>query len=230
MVPSWLRGTWKRSYIRRVDEKSGLLGGPDSTVDVTYIQTPWAFVDIRRPPIIINDSKEVPIAFAGVTTVVNEIGKPPLVHWHSCLEMNSTDIDCVQRWSEAESGNPRPTDDQGYFENVSEDVGIPHAFKESDPRKTLEELWVRIDDGDGNFLSARKDKSLLVVAGNNFGYADQEKNIFVSGNISKGLGFVIEMSASDTSLEGTVLKLDKIGWNILPESTLAIDDIFDNYQ
>ncbi len=276
LVPTWLTGTWKRSYIRRAvqvdpDPVTGTgtgtgtktLGDPDSTVEVRYIQTPWAFVDVRRPkPIVaaagvveneMKGSKEVAMAFAGVTTVVhddddndddeddhNHKKMPPLVNWHTCLEMDASPdtMDCMALWEEADTGKPRPTPDQGYFLNVSKDVGIPHAYRENDPDGTLEELWIRVDDDDddnddGNnkqFLAARKERSLLVVAGRNFGYADQDKNMFVSGRISsssegQGGELIIDMSASDTSLEGSTLSLEQTGWTILPGSTLDISKV-----
>ena len=231
LVPTWLTGTWTRSYIRRADPNSGKLGEPDSTVEVKYVQTPWAFVDVRRPPTIIEGSKEKPMAFGGVTTV--SVGNddssisqlPPLVYWHSCLEMDSSDIDCLKRWSEADAAKPRATEDQGYFQNVSKEIGVPHAFRESDPDKTLEELWIRIDDGNNQFLGARNGKALLVVAGQHFGYADQDKNVVVSGILSSTKGLEIMMSASEKSLEGTTLSLDKDGWTILPGSTIEIEKV-----
>ena len=229
LVPSWLVGTWKRSYIKRANSETGILGEPDSTVEVTYIQTPWAFVDIRRPPITIERNKEVAMAFAGMTTVNPRDDKsntPPLVNWHTCLEMDSPDMDCLERWTHADNGTPKETEDKGYFKDVSKEVGISHAFRENDPDNTLEELWIRKDDGDNQFLAARKDnKVLLVISGKYFGFADQEKNIFVSGIVSEHKELHVEMSASEKSLEGTTLSIDMKGWKILPGSTIDIETI-----
>ena len=260
-VPSWLVGKWKRSYIRRAvksqaantkdndDGDIALLGEPDKTVEVTYLQTPWAFVDIRRPPVVIETSTETAMAFAGVTTVDqgdddrtehhnnnndgNNTTSPPLVNWHACLEMDSKDMDNKKRWSEAYEGNPRPTEDKGYFQNVSENLGIAHAFLEHDPDNTLEELWIRENDGHGKFFAAtRNDCALLVICGDSFGYANQDTNVYVSGRISKestetgGVELLVEMSAGDRKLEGTVLNLEKDEWKILPGSTLSESFIF----
>lgn len=70
------------------------------------------------------------MAFADVTTISGDedndnydFNVPPLVNWHTCLEMDSPN----KRWSEANNGTPRATEDQGYFQNGSEEVNIPHA-------------------------------------------------------------------------------------------------------
>ncbi len=110
---------------------------------------------------------------------------------------------------------------------MSEEVGIPHAYREEDPDRTLQELWVRADDGCGRFAACRnKHNALLVTAGDHFAFADQENGVFVAGTVIPGTGFVIEMSAADASLEGTVLTLQTAEFISLPGATLDINDIF----
>ena len=199
MVPSWLTGTWIRSYIRRSSKESSgnnkdvdddqHFGKPDTSISVRYIQTPWAFVDIRSKSTILSDDddkeeegREKPMAFAGVTSVSyasdndedNNIN--PLVKWHSCIEKDEPTIDCLSRWREAEKGTPRATQDVGYFKDVSKEVNIANCYHETDPDNTYLEQWVKIDDGGGKFLAAIdiRGKKLLVVAGEYFAYVDQE--------------------------------------------------------
>ena len=68
MVPSWLTGTWIRSYIRRSSKESSAnnkdvdddqhFGELDTSISVRYIQTPWAFVDIRSKSTILSDDDD----------------------------------------------------------------------------------------------------------------------------------------------------------------------------
>ena len=280
MVPPWLQGTWERSYIRRLNTDTGLLGEPDSSVEVTYLQTPWAFIDIRRPRVAIEGGKEVAMAFAGITIVHTNNGDNdddektnndsvsyksfssssssssssslPLVHWHTCLEMGSSELNCQERWTKADDGNPHPTEDQGYFENIM----LSHEeskdyYLERDPGGTLEELWMRTKNKNENennhekseYLAARRGyHELFIVVATSFGYANQEKNIFVSGIVSSSNNddddndhhhhrkqqqqLEIKLSASDMKLEGTSLLLEKEGWTILPGSTMSLDLLY----
>jgi hypothetical protein len=135
-VPDWLEGMWHRDYIRRAAAADGLLGPPQSAVQVCYIQTPYAFVDVRRQP----GTQEGAMAFAGVTTV-DTTADLPLVRWHACLDMIPVS-DSAERWALADEGNPRSTSDEGYFEKQKENL-----FRETDPAKTLEEQWERQHDG-----------------------------------------------------------------------------------
>ncbi len=258
MVPKWLTGTWKRTYIRRRrhDDKVGIqtkttedddhLGDPDSTVDVTYIQTPWAFVDVRSKICTSDCSKEKPMAFAGVTTVTKEEVDGsnsgsilPLVKWHACMDLDEASIDCKDRWVEAEeTDSPRPTNDVGYFLDVSKKIGIDHAYHEYDPDRTYLEQWVRMDGGDGKFLAVRNEKGtqLLVVAGKYFGFANQEDQVFIAGVVKDCLyqnseNWVIESntSASGIDLKGTIFSLPKLkeggSWKVLKGSTITLATI-----
>ncbi len=65
-----------------------------------------------------------------------------------------------------------------------------------------------------------------MTAGDRFAFADQETRLFVAGTIVPGTGFVIDMSAADASLEGTVLTLQTADFIALPGSTLGIHDIY----
>jgi hypothetical protein len=135
-VPDWLEGMWHRDYIRRAAAADGLLGPPQSAVQVWYIQTPYAFLDVRRQP----GTQQDVMAFAGVTTV-DTTADPPLVRWHACLDMDPVS-DSAERWALADEGNPRSTPDEGYFEKRKDNL-----FRETDPAKTLEEQWERQHDG-----------------------------------------------------------------------------------
>ena len=260
MVPSWLRGTWTRTYIRRRREdvqtsknKDGVadphdsstdhLGEPDSTIHVRYIQTPWAFVDVRSKSMSSESrSKEKPMAFAGVTTILvtEEEAIPPLVKWHAFLDMDEdlNGIDCKNQWIQAEADKPRPTNDVGYFRDVSKEVGINHAYHEYDPNRTLLEQWVRIDDGDEKFLAVRNEKGtfLLVIAGHHFGYANQEDNVFISGVVKEGAYEKKENWVIESTAVGDTQNLKELGFElpnegnseklkILKGSTLPLDTI-----
>ena len=259
MVPSWLTGTWIRSYIRRSSKESSgnnkdvdddqHFGKPDTSISVRYIQTPWAFVDIRSKSTILSDDddkeeerREKTMAFAGVTSVSyasdndedNNIN--PLVKWHSCIEKDEPTIDCLSRWREAEKGTPRATQDVGYFKDVSKEVNIANCYHETDPDNTYLEQWVKIDNGNERFLAARdmRGKKLLVVAGEYFGYANQEDNVYVSGRIKNsrhwdGENWIIETSVNDDSLVGKVLEI-KGTFHALDGSTLPIELVWDTFD
>ena len=164
MVPDWLQGTWKRTYIRRrlpnippynhdhntTTDKQGTfppsetievdhLNNPDSTIQVRYIQTPYAFMDIRTKAKVnhvgaaTTTSQEEPMAFAGVTTVFhndenndNNNIMTPLVKWHSCLDLEECQTqtnhnlnEYKERWVDAELNTPRFTNDLGYFQKMN---------------------------------------------------------------------------------------------------------------
>ena len=253
MVPSWLTGTWIRSYIRRSSKESSgnnkdvdddqHFGKPDTSISVRYIQTPWAFVDIRSKSTILSDDddkeeerREKTMAFAGVTSVSyasdndedNNIN--PLVKWHSCIEKDEPTIDCLSRWREAEKGTPRATQDVGYFKDVSKEVNIANCYHETDPDNTYLEQWVKIDDGGGRFLAAKdiRGKKLLVVAGEYFSYANQEDEVYVSGRIKDGRydsNWIIETSI-DNTMVGKSLVI-KGSFQAMKGSTLPIELVWD---
>lgn len=226
LVPDWLRGTWTRDYIRRAVGDSRVLGPPDSSVHVRYVQTPWAFVDVRRAP----GTMQGAMAFAGITTVVlgNHDDSSPLVRWHACLDMTEPFEDASERWTQADKGVPRPTEDEGYFTRLSENV-----YQETDPAGSLEEQWVRRNDGSNKFLAARRGTALLVVAGETFGFATQTTEempaTFVAGHTGE---WVIEISAADPNLEGSFLVLPgtQSEWTILCGSTLQLDALKPSFQ
>jgi len=171
------------------------------------------------------------MAFGGIAAVFESDGQIPLVHWHSCLDMDGASMDGEGLWKDALEGKPRPTQDKGYFKDVSEKVNIKHAYHEEDPDRTLLEQWVRIDDGDGKFLAVLKNNNeLLVIAGKYFGYANQKDRIYVSGSIEncqydKKECWKIESSALNSDLNGTVLELSGGDWKVLDGSTLPLDTI-----
>jgi hypothetical protein len=74
-VPHFLQGAWSRRYIQRVTEDGSW--GPRSTAPVRYIQTPYAFVDVRvwkDEGVPWKDPARV-MAFAGITTTADTL--PP---------------------------------------------------------------------------------------------------------------------------------------------------------
>lgn len=147
MVPDWLVGLWHRDYIKRrvlvpKEDDGNILGPPQSHVQVWYLQTPYAFIDVRRAP----GTKEEAMAFAGVTTAVeveqNTTEKDPLVKWHACLDLLDPLSDATERWEQADRATPKPTEDEGFFARLQENL-----YRETDPAKTLEEQWARQHDG-----------------------------------------------------------------------------------
>ena len=139
MVPEWLVGLWHRDYIKRANKGDGTLGPPQTNVQVWYLQTPYAFIDVRRAP----GTKEEAMAFAGVTTVVEATGtaEDPLVKWHACLDLDPLS-DSAERWDLVDKATPKPTEDEGFFKRLDENL-----YRETDPDKTLEEQWARKHDG-----------------------------------------------------------------------------------
>ena len=250
MVPSWLTGTWTRTFIQRKSKEDEHFGKPDSSISVRYIQTPWAFIDIRSSRSTTSSdekeeeegSSEKPMAFAGITSVSYASDKDednninPLVKWHSCIDKDEPTIDCLSRWREAEKGTPRATQDVGYFKDVSKEVNIANCYNETNPDNTYLEQWVKIDNGNERFLAARdmRGKKLLVVAGEYFGYANQEDNVYVSGRIKNsrywnGENWIIETSVNDDSLVGKVLEI-KGTFHALDGSTLPIELVWDTFD
>ena len=248
MVPEWLIGTWERTYIQRRRKdipphkqdnihhptqnspvETAHLNKPDSTIKVRYIQTPWAFIDIRsKLTSDESESEEQPMAFAGITSVL-QISDfvVPLVHWHSCLDLDEENMDCLQRWREAESDSPRSTQDTGYFQNVSENI-----YHEYDPDRTLLEQWVRINDGNQEFLAVRSNDGnrVLILAGIHFGYADQVNKVFVSGIVQGGEylqkeNWIVETNAVDFTKVGYALEIPRGEWKVLKGCTLPLSTI-----
>lgn len=165
------------------------------------------------------------LAFGGITTVVAfDASKPPLVSWHACLDNEATFSDALDRWAEADAGNPRATGDQGYF---SKHDGAD-VYTEVDPAGSLEERWERIDDGGGRFLAARRGTSIVVLAGSHFAYAHDERAsggfaTYVAGRVRSN-GWMVELAAMGDRPEGSPLVLPGSGsqWTVLPGSTVEL--------
>lgn len=225
LVPDWLVGVWRRDYIRRA-RPDGSLGPADRSVSVLYVQTPWAFVDVRRGGGEGSAGANNNLAFAGVTSVVVESpDAAALVSWHACLDFSAPLEDAAERWACADEGFPKPTTDQGYFTQVVDDCQANNnVWCERDPQGTLEEQWVRVHDGGGQFLALRRgNTALLVLAGPNFAYADSDSGAFLAGSIDANSGrLFIELSVPDTAREGTFLT-GLAGtlqdWTVLPGSS-----------
>ena len=237
-VPSFLQGCWARRQIRRADDEGRL--GPADTSPVRYVQTPHAFVDVRRD-----------MAFAGITTTASVLppgagswadgcGGARRIFWHSChnhgldpMEMNYSE-EC---WRMALAGLPRDTEDVGDFLPLEGWTG--NLWRETDPDGTLEEEWQRVDDGGGLFLAARRPGALLVVVGGWFGYAEDyaggeeqavttnrgwsaAQQLYASGDITPD-GWTVDLCA-DPALEGSEfpgVAGESHDWTVLPGSTAS---------
>jgi len=231
-VPAWLHGVWHRDYICRSAEPGGTLGSENAAVYVTYVQTPWAFVDIRRPKDPVTGS-EGTLAFGGVATVAPPPEDSPaagIVSWHACLSLDPFEGDSVVKWADAEAGKPQATEDIGVFELKDEST---HTYMEEAPDKTLLQQWVREHDGNGRFLALRRGTSLLVLAGASFAVAHDDRDadgsgrhMYVAGSVSES-HWTIDVSASFRPQEGTELILPGAAeeWLQLFGSTVVLNDL-----
>ena len=202
-VPDWLCGVWSRTWIRRAGMDG--LGEPDSSVEVRYIQTPWAFVDVRSPH---DASAAGTMAFGGITQVSNENGRPPLVSWHAVFNLDPPVLETGRGsiWAAADADTPRPTDDCGYFERRGENEVGRGVYHEWDPEGTLEERWVQLEGGSQPFLAARLHaRALVVVVGSHFGLVVDERPAndalveYVAGRVTPK-GWLVELRARHDSL------------------------------
>ena len=144
-VPHFLQGAWSRRYIQRVTEDGSW--GPRSTAPVRYIQTPYAFVDVRTwkdEGVPWKDPARV-MAFAGITTTADTLppgagswtaGGGTRVSWHACHNWSPA-VDVEACWAGARSGAPVPTGDVGDFLPVDGWAGA--VWRERDPNGTLED-------------------------------------------------------------------------------------------
>ncbi|CAJ1942468.1 unnamed protein product [Cylindrotheca closterium] len=222
MVPEFLVGLWHRDYIKRANKnkEDGIFGPPQTNVQVWYLQTPFAFIDVRREPGTTKDA----MAFAGVTTV--ELTDPPLVKWHACLDLDPLS-DSAERWEQADKATPKLTEDEGFFTRLKENL-----YRETDPAKTLEEQWAKQHDGNKRLLAVRRDTSLFVVVGDHFGYAaqggsngnDQASPQFLAGHVED---WKVAISPSHLELEGSSFSLPgkQDDWHLLPGSTLELGSL-----
>lgn len=217
------------------------MGPQDSSVEVQYVQTPWAFVDVRRPKDAAAGTEGV-LAFGGVATV----GPPPagadpgvrgVVNWHACLDLEKPEADPALAWAAAEAGNPLATEDVGLFapEGESPAEGA-EPWIEEDPDRTLRERWLRLHDGHEQFLAAKKRGStaLFVLAGERFAVACDERRrgggcLYVAGEVVDAR-WMVRLSAGDRALEGTELALPGVleEWTLLPGSTVGWTDLMDD--
>lgn len=231
LVPPWLQGVWSRDWIRRAAEPGGELGPKDDSVEVLYVQTPWAFIDIRRPLPAAADGVPGVLAFGGVASVAaprsDDAAKVHgIVSWHACLNLEPPEADPAGAWMAADSGKPRATEDIGIF---SLEDSESDAWIEEDPQRTLQERWVRLSSGCGRFLALRHGTSLLVLADSHFAFAQDDRSfdplgetMYVAGKVCSGAWTVV-LSAGDRTLEGSELHLpgSAAEWHVLPGSTIT---------
>ena len=120
-VGEWLTGAWRRSYVRRAKTGSRL-GRKDSSVDVIYVQTPEAFVDIRRPaskPGKVRSKEAKTLAFGGVTSTLDKNNGDKMVYWHSCIDMDWKGGEYGSQkssnaWTAADAGMPLETETEAH--------------------------------------------------------------------------------------------------------------------
>ena len=227
-----LLGVWSRTWIRRAPTPGAPLGQCDDSVEVCYVQTPWAFVDVRRP--IDPCKRDGTLAFAGVTTWrtcdSDDDGDFEFeARWHTCadLEWGAAEADggaakSAAAWSAADGGAPFATADIGRFtrDEHADDLPSPkERWREVDPEATLE-CVVREEDGGGRFLARRRGSALLVAAGGRWALADGAVGRFAAGRVvthdqAKGPSaaaprprWVVELCADNRALEGQLLQLE----------------------
>eukprot|EP00980_Cylindrotheca_fusiformis_P015332 scaffold4282_cov112-Cylindrotheca_fusiformis.AAC.15 len=215
------------------------MGPAQSDVQVCYIQTPYAFLDVRRKP----GTQQDAMAFAGVTTTVivqqqKDDSSIPLVRWHACLDWNDPQPPrtTTTKWNEwwilaDQQGTPEATSDQGYF--CKELLRGENVYLETDPDKTYEEQWEKQHDGSNRFLAARHGtmSSLFVMAGDSFGFASStthQNYKFLAGSVVQGSLWKIEISPTHLELEGTVfggLPGRKQDWTIITGSNIEWESL-----
>ena len=219
----WIVGAWTRAYIRRAAAPGGPLGPRDTGVDVRYVQTPWAFVDIRRP----TDAARLDgtLAFGGVTTRGD--GAEREAHWHTCvdIEWRIDEADggaarSAAAWAAADAGSPLPTPDVGHFTRLIESDGESsggrddEAWIEVDPEATLEEKWLHhvvgsVVEGKEacHFLARRRGSALLVAAETQWALADGTSGRFAAGTI-------VRSGSGDSGDGGSDATQSKRTWRI----------------
>lgn len=212
-VPSWLQGVWERVSIARANAE-GVFGLPDTSVRVRYVQTPWAFVDIRCA--LEKGKCQGEMAFGGVTSVTEQ-----LVRWHACVNFQPPIFDPLETWRCAVNGEPQVTADQGLMQCISD---ISQTYVERALDNSYEEVWRKLSHGEGRFLAVRRGASLLVVAGDYFNFA-QDDRIRGKGGICEYVGGTVSsgwrIDISVGGVEGTLtLPGSPAEWTRLPGSTM----------
>jgi hypothetical protein len=229
-TPPFLQGVWHRRSIRRALYAGGELGHADSSVNVTYIQTPICFVDVR----VAAGDGDGCMAFAGVTTAVAPSDEGPVtVRWHACLNLDPFVPDAAAAWQAADHGTPRLSGDVGEFSQDALNADGTVWIERDPAPTTLEEVWERVDDGDGRFLALRRGTAILVVAGRYFGFASDERSIhspdgeheYATGRVSLATGWTVEARLGSSGSSGKdSLQLTLPGyaaeWVRMPGSTL----------
>jgi hypothetical protein len=77
----------------------------------------------------------------------------------------------------ADSGNPLPTDDEGDFmplDPYETNWAKAKVWSEKAPDGSLEEIWEKLSDGEGQYLAARSNNSILTIANNFFAFGEDD--------------------------------------------------------
>ena len=245
LLPTWLVGVWKRKSIRRKPPGEEEFGPMDTDVDVTYIQSPYGFIDVRvdnnptfNPTSGIKLTDKT-MAFCGVTTEEQKF-----VSWHTCINYNPPlkPMNMTVAFKEAMLGTPLVTEDIGKFVHLTETprvgkqaAGDSNTWQETDLNNTLEEVWEKVDDGNHNkfFAMFRKSKSgktaFFVVVGTYFGYACGSKNEFCVGRIENNK-WVIEQCVNVATEKKDVSEMEfclpgqMVDWSVIDGTSIVPGD------
>jgi len=214
-------GAWERRYIAREG------GAPDASVVARYIQTPQAFVDVRvavsRPSwpdgwdftdvAATHDllSRRQSMAFAGVATLGNwdiDAREGTTIRWHAALNLWPP-ADSTAVWKAIDARNPPATDDEGRFCIITREedgsgtgeggtVTTWHEFSLDSASSAYMEEWRRLPDSTDLFCAVRRNSSLLVIAGDWFGYAADSRKP------TNAAMMVLEAAGSDATLASSL--------------------------
>ena len=172
------------------------------------------------------------------------------VSWHACHSWQAPVTDAAACWVEAlVNGAPPPAEHVGDFAPV--DAWTGSVWRLRDPEATLEEEWERIEDGDGRFFAARRGSALLCVAGDYFGFVNDDGERapnacgawYASGRVQAVLvddgseailkpAWRVEMSTDPKRCGGTLALEFACGskdeWTALPGCTVSWDELHDH--
>ena len=153
LVPQWLVGAWKRSYMLRRDV-AGKLTLRDEPMNVVYLQAPSGhFVDIRAHP---RGEDDGVMAFGGLTSTsspspviqhrlaqgapIGPKSGPTVVSWHACLNFPNPAGETRELWAALDCDDPPKSSDCGLFYRVAEDP-FPTPDGACVTASDGEELW-----------------------------------------------------------------------------------------
>mmetsp|Transcript_21858 Transcript_21858/g.33639 ORF Transcript_21858/g.33639 Transcript_21858/m.33639 type:complete len:509 (-) Transcript_21858:1692-3218(-) len=247
-TPDELCGVWVRNYIKKPAS-----GTKDASVEVRYLQTPVAFVDVRvvkNPnawPVQPKSCEEIQRAlaerkaegFAGVTTRSDD----GVIRWHACINLEPQ----IPRgaWAASRRGTPPTTEDCGKsVPSDRSDTWLEYGYP--DASSYMEEWQRAVEESKTNnsWLAAINivQNEILIVCDDFFGYARDQRQDGVIDNLA---GFLFKDAATLSICSGRVstgwiVDLSAVGfwesrrlvvgskmneWQILPGSTLTLPEL-----